>query len=466
MTLKIKSQNSIPEKEKRKLALFTPLPPKFSGIADYCLQLIPYLAKEFQIDVILDDYPWDFPKPTELYNTLHHLSFPLIFNSAPYWCIIYQIGNNVLSNYMYPYMANYPGILDLHDSNLHLARATHFLSLQDSEGYQAEMRYSHGKGADSIAIIIGKGFESDLLLRQFPMIKIPIAASRGVIVHSQFVADEVKAVDPKKEVQLIPLPFKHPAPEFYDHPVENFKNEFHIPKDARPLIGSFGLVTHHKRLEVVFSALNKLKDDFPQILLLIVGPVMEGYKLDELIEKYDVGKHVRILGKVEYIKMFALMHTVDFAINLRYPTYGETSATLINILGCGTPAIISNLRQFAAFPSDFCFKVDVHFGEEEQLIAFIKLLAQNENLRKEAGKKAKNFILQNHNMDKIAELYLSTIKNFARKKLLPLTTREKELSHLILSRPIITDLANLKEIFKEEKDFLWFNNFLNHSLDI
>jgi hypothetical protein len=59
----------------------------------------------------------------------------------------------------------------------------------------------------------------------------------------------------------------------------------------------------------------------------------------------------------------------DRFVNLRYPTAGETSGTLIRAFDAGKPVAVSDYAQFAELPDDCVFKVPFT-NERERLLEF------------------------------------------------------------------------------------------------
>src|SRR6185503_12035944 len=53
----------------------------------------------------------------------------------------------------------------------------------------------------------------------------------------------------------------------------------------------------------------------------------------------------------------------DRFVNLRYPSAGETSGTLIRAFDAGKPVAVSNYAQFAELPDDCVVKIP--FGDDE-----------------------------------------------------------------------------------------------------
>ena len=61
---------------------------------------------------------------------------------------------------------------------------------------------------------------------------------------------------------------------------------------------------------------------------------------------------------------------VDRVVNLRYPSAGETSGTLIRAFEMGKPVAVSDYAQFAEFPDDCVVKIPLGDGEVDALADF------------------------------------------------------------------------------------------------
>src|SRR5207302_9663109 len=72
---------------------------------------------------------------------------------------------------------------------------------------------------------------------------------------------------------------------------------------------------------------------------------------------------VTFTGYVEDAEFAAHFAAVDRLVNLRYPSAGETSGTLIRAFEAGKPVAVSDYAQFAELPDDCVVKIP--FGERE-----------------------------------------------------------------------------------------------------
>jgi len=180
-----------------KIAYFSPLSPVKSGISIYSeSNLLPYLSKYCEIDVIIDENY----KPT---NEYVKNNFPIIpykkFDRKKYDIIIYQLGNNTYHEYIYNTLQNYPGIVVVHDPfiggliwNLTIAR-------QKPESYIEHLVYCLGENGKKIAenAIASNNYPSF----DHPLIKKVTDSSLGIIVHSDFAKQAVLKESPNAFVK-------------------------------------------------------------------------------------------------------------------------------------------------------------------------------------------------------------------------------------------------------------------------
>src|SRR5262249_1887542 len=118
------------------------------------------------------------------------------------------------------------------------------------------------------------------------------------------------------------------------------------------VIGFFGFLTSAKRAEVVLAAAEKAGAK-----LLIVG---------EAAPNIDVPT----TGYIDEADFGAYFAAVDRLVNLRYPSAGETSGTLIRAFEAGKPVAVSDYAQFAEYPDDCVVKIPFGNREIEMLADF------------------------------------------------------------------------------------------------
>jgi len=97
-----------------RIAWFSPFPPERSGIATYSAEIVPLLSSAHRIDRVPElgahDFVWKHRRD-------------------PYDLVVYQLGNAPCHDYMWAYLAAFPGLVVLHDARLHHARARRLLTI-------------------------------------------------------------------------------------------------------------------------------------------------------------------------------------------------------------------------------------------------------------------------------------------------------------------------------------------------
>ena len=201
----------------------------------------------------------------------------------------------------------------------------------------------------------------------------------GLIVHSRYVEQRARAAGYEGPVWRIP----HPA---WEHaPVAPAQLE------GAPLIGSFGNVNASKRIPQLLEAFARLRRERPDARLLLVGAVSPGFDLDRRLQRLGLSDEGIVReAYVEEERLWALMAACDVCVNLRSPTMGETSGSVIRQLSLGKPVVVSDVGWFAELPDDVALKVPVGADETETLYAALELLARDERARAgDVGRRAR-----------------------------------------------------------------------------
>jgi hypothetical protein len=104
------------------------------------------------------------------------------------------------------------------------------------------------------------------------------------------------------------------------------------------------------------------------------------------------------------------MNACDVAINLRHPTGGETSGTLIRLLGIGKPVIVTDHGSFAEIPDGCCAKVALDESEAGLVAEYLRAFASNRDLRQCVGENARRHMLAHHGPENSAAGYASFLE--------------------------------------------------------
>ena len=148
---------------------------------------------------------------------------------------------------------------------------------------------------------------------------------------------------------------------------------------------------------------------------MIVGPVSPPGWLRPIVDELDLRESVTITGAVPFDDFLSYIAASDVRSNLRYPTAGESSASLLRVMGAARPVIVSDVGSFSELPDDCVVKVSVNSEEENSLFDAMELLASDAGLRRDLGQRALEYVLENHLPEKTAPAYIRAIEGMIRR---------------------------------------------------
>ncbi|HYS55314.1 MAG TPA: glycosyltransferase [Thermoanaerobaculia bacterium] len=305
-----------------KVAMFTPMPPARTGVAHYASMLVPKLREHVELELIEDGTQ---------NSALSTQDF------------IYQLGNNPHHEWIYKEAMRNPGVIVLHDIVLHHLIVEMTLARGDVKGYVEALEANHGAVGAAWARGRAAGLHSEMGNFLLPA-SIDIAnRSRAVIVHNRYSADRLRSLGVRTPIHVVPHPYQ---PQ-------------HVPKSGRKhVIGLFGFLTSAKRADVVLAAFRQAREVNRDVRLLVVGEPAPNIDLSVFS-----GDGIAFSGYVADDAFAGYFGEVDRIVNLRYPTAGETSGTLIRAFEAGKPLAVSDYAQFAELPDDCVVKIP--FGDRE-----------------------------------------------------------------------------------------------------
>ncbi len=371
-----------------KVAYFSPLPPARSGIADYSAALLDELKKLVDVEVFA--------------------SRPLSFNPKNFDVTLYQVGNNVHHDFCYETALDHPGVVVVHEANLHhlIADITikrgdwdAYMRAVEQEGSPADLAY-----ADRVRRLeVGPDYEGVPMLRQL------LSRSKAAIVHSGCVENELRGAGFSGAVARIPHGAWIP-----DANRSDFRERLGLD-ETTPLIGIFGFLKPYKRIAESLRAFRRLVRVHPSAKMILVGDPHPELQLDSLIRSLDLGLHVSVLGFRPIEEFVGYLAACDIVLNLRYPTVGENSGTLMRALGLGKAVVVSEVGSFSELPETICLKAPVDASEEDHLFEYLNLLVSRPEVRKELGARAREWVETECTWPKVARRYADFLERIARK---------------------------------------------------
>lgn len=382
-----------------RIAYFSPLNPVPSGISDYSEDLLPYLASYADIDLFIDEgYRPANPDIVAHFPIYPYRRYPRLLRRRKYDVTLYHVGNSPAHDYILNTLARYPGVVVLHDYVLHHLMLWRSFRYDDGRTYRdAMLRY--GEAGRRLAQRMMRGQLAEEAFH-YPLCEEVIAAAQAVIVHSDYVAGRVREVRP--DVPLAVVPMGVPIPPLPAR--EEARRRLELPEEAL-VLASFGHINPYKRLEPALRAYRRLRETHPEAFFLLVGSLSPHFDLAGLLRRLDLGETVRVTGFVEMGAFLGYLSASDICLNLRYPSAGETSASLLRILGAGLPTLVSRTAAFAELPPEVAIQVDVGEQEEEEIFAFLSYLADHPDFRRALGENARRYVAAHHTLEGAAAGY-------------------------------------------------------------
>ena len=394
-----------------RLAFFSPLSPQRSGISDYSEDLLPFLAKEQQLDIFTEqNCPPTNPKIRDNFTVLPYTEFKRVNHEKAYDVCLYQMGNNPkYHSYMDHFIQEFPGVVILHDFSLQHFYVERLLKEKNFDDYTYWMERFYGQVGRKIADNFRCGIFHDYVFYQLPLWQRVVEPSLGTIVHSSYVKTKMLQYNPSYQVEMIPMGIV--PPKIKDYPQKKLREKYNIPQE-RFVIGAFGYISPGKRIPELLEAFAQFAKDVPEALCLLVGHLVDpeelpGFDMRKLIKELGLEKQVLITGFIPYEDFFDYIALSDICVNLRHPTVRATSANILKIMAFGKPILISDLCENIDLPNTCCIKIPLDESEQEHLIRSFQRLYQDLEYRKQMGTMARQYIQDVHTLDQAAERYLS-----------------------------------------------------------
>ncbi len=366
-------------------AFFSPLPPARSGIADYSEALIEQLRPLMELEVFAgaDDASR--------------------FDPSRFDIAVYQVGNNQYHDFVYETALRHPGVVVMHESNLHHLISDLTIRRNDWDGYVRECEYNGGAAARAYAervrkLEVGPDYEG------LPMTRRLLQSARAAVVHSRYMEREVRAAGFTGPIAVIPHGAWIPEAD------RNVWRQKLGLDEITPLIGIFGYLKPYKRIAESLRAFRRLVRLAPQARMILVGEPHPEFPLAAMIRGMGLSAQVRVLGFVPIEDFAGYLGACDIVLNLRYPTVGESSGTLLRSLGLGKAVMVSEVGSFQEFPEDVCLKVPVGAGEEDLIFEYMNLLVSRPEVAQALGANARDYVARECNWGAAARQYAAFLE--------------------------------------------------------
>jgi glycosyltransferase involved in cell wall biosynthesis len=379
-----------------RVAWFSPLPPVRSGVAAVNATLVPRLDTTHAIDrFVATRHAGDAA------NVFDAHDFVWKARREPYDLVVYQLGNAACHDYMWAYLARYPGLVVLHDPRLHHARARQLLHERRFDDYRREFWHDHPEAPRDFVEYAVEGLGGPIYY-QWSMAACVVRTARVVAVHNARVAADLAAEFPEARVDTIRL--GTPAPTV--DPEARDRVRAALGAGARDIVFSvFGKITAEKRIGAIVRAFTGLASERSDVHLLLAGDASEYAALARDRSSSPAAARIHVAGYLDDRALEAHLAAADACLCLRWPTALESSASWLQCLAAGRPTIVSDLAHTVDVPA----AVDL-VDEDASLVAAMRALADDARLRDAVGEAGRAYWSANHTLEAMTDDYRRVIR--------------------------------------------------------
>lgn len=387
------------EPSRPRLAYVSPVPPVPSGIADYSAELLPWLHRYYDIEVIVDQEsvsdPWiEQNCPVRDVRWFRD-------NAERFDRVLYHFGNSPFHAHMFDLLDEIPGVVVLHEFFL-----SHIVSHLEYDGtaphrFRRTLASAHGWPA------VRMSFESvEEAAWKYPCNMEVLQQSMGVIVHADYprrLAREWFGGHVADNWTVIPL-LRHPV-DVVDQRAA--RRRLGVKKNAF-VVCCFGMIGTNKLSRKLLDAWmeSPLAGD-SSCRLIFVGQNSEnayGQALAKTLRKTRISGQVEITGRVELSTYRDWLSAADVGVQLRGLSRGETSAAVLDCMNYGLATIVNANGSMKDLAADSVCSIPDDFSKQD-LINALCALREDEELRKRISRRARQIAEELHHPEPCAAMY-------------------------------------------------------------
>ena len=365
--------------EKRTEALLvTPLLPLKTGLATYALRVLENTSEFVNWTVAYTNGS----DPQSLPSNVRSLPVDQLRRGELPSVRIFQIGNSPHCFPVVQALYRFSGTALLHETVIHHMLRHCYLESNRWEDYRRELLFCYGPAAEAVEKDLSNGnipaAEYDRKLKQYPLIGRVLHASKSAVCLNTYAASIVRRSYPEGNVLTIGHPLS-PVPEL-DIP----------PKPFSLCFGMLGTNHHGRNLEKIIEAVELLRSDYNDAGLVLIG---ENYP--EGLPDWTIRT-----GRLEEMEYQSWIRTLDYVFDMRYPTCGETSGSLLEAMRAGIPSILAATGAFINIPSDAVIRIPPD-SIVQGIHAAVVLLESRSDIRNTISKNGASYANDTGSLDRL-----------------------------------------------------------------
>ena len=371
-----------------RIAVWSPLPPASSEVADHTSELLPALAEHHDVVAVVEDPSAVDPATVP--------GIPVVGSgSVPQTDLdVYQIANSPGHLFAYRAALARPGVVVLHEWILHDLVWREAVVGGDVSRYLREMRRSHGETGTFVGHQVSLGRGGTILPELFSVNDRLVQVSLGVVTLTRESGARPERRHPgtphlhlPQHLALAPLPTRAEA-----------RHALGLPCDALLVIAP-GRATASSQLETLIHVVGRLRRELPSLRLVVAGEIDPDLAWEDWVSQAGLGGGLVITGRLSSEDLVRHLVAADVVSMLRFPSRGEMSPVLVRALGVGRPVLVTAGTPAAEeMPEGAVVPVDPGRWEGEELVGLLRRLLERERLRDAIGGVARDHALAHHGL--------------------------------------------------------------------
>jgi glycosyltransferase involved in cell wall biosynthesis len=195
--------------------------------------------------------------------------------------------------------------------------------------------------------------------------------------------------------------------------------------DKKQVIGVFASFKPQKNHSMILSAFKRVLESRPNTKLLMVGDQLAGNiqfygnmngtaeyqkKVENLIDELNIRQKCIFIGNSDDVERIYPVCDITVLSSL----YEGTPNVLLESMACGIPVVATNVCDNSYIVKDGETGFLVELGDIKGMAGYIKTLLENETLRLKMGQEARNWVVDEFSLEKLAmnteAVYLEALK--------------------------------------------------------
>ena len=166
----------------------------------------------------------------------------------------------------------------------------------------------------------------------------------------------------------------------------------------------------------ILRAFSQLCEVSDKVQLLFAGKLADDIKdeFESYVRDNKLSERVKVTGYIEIEQFKEYIDMTDICMNLRYPSNGETSGSLMRILAKGRCVVVNDIGSFSEIPDDCCIKLPSvdKMGESREtgeIFNVLRRLIEEPQLCSEISSAARKYAEENLDIKVVAKKYFEYI---------------------------------------------------------